>query len=85
MIKEVEPGSDYDSMYAELAEVLIRYQNKVALQGRLAAMSSITGKLLAFTGPGAMTTDEALEVVFRNMEAGNKAAIDKFWEPKGNA
>ena len=85
MIKEVEPGSDYDSMYAELAEVLIKYKDKVTLQGRLAAMSSIVGKLLAFTGPGAMMTDEAMEVVFRNMEAGNKAAMDAFWEPRGNA
>jgi len=85
MLESIPTNPDYDSLYSELAEVLIKYQNKVTLQGRLAAMSSIVGKLLAFTGPGAMMTDEAMEVVFRNMEAGNKAAMDAFWEPRGNA
>jgi len=85
MIKEVKPGSDYDSMYAEMAGVMIKYQNKVTLQERLAAMSSIVGKLLAFTDLGTMTTDEAMEIVFRNMEAGNRVAVDTLWEPRGNA
>jgi len=48
-------------------------------------MSSIVGKLLAFTDLGTMTTDEAMEIVFRNMEAGNRVAVDTLWEPRGNA
>ena len=85
MIKEVKPGPDYDSMYAELADVLIKYKDKVTLEARLAALSGMVGKLLAFVDPQLMTTDQAMEVVLRNMEAGNKAAMDAFWEPRGNA
>ncbi len=76
---------EQEALYQELLTVIRRYDLKPV--EILAVLSNMVGKAIAFQDKETMTPDKAMQIVSRNIEAGNNQAISyfTFGETKGRA
>lgn len=76
---------EHEVFYQELAALMGRHGDKVTAEEMLAIGANIVGKLLALQDQRTMTRERGLEIVIRNIEAGNAQIIDQLRQSKGSA
>lgn len=75
----------HEAAYADLCKLLDKHKDEVTPLELLAIASNMVGKLVALQDQKKVTPNEAMRVVSRNIEIGNRQAIDGLMKSKGNA
>ncbi len=69
----------------DLVAVLKKYSDELSAQEMLALAAHLVGQIVALQDQRQMTPEEAMQIVARNIEQGNREAIDNLLGSKGSA
>src|SRR6185436_9166864 len=70
-----EAKAEHEVAYQELAELIHRHADSMTALEVLAVAANIVGKLVALQDQRTITAEQALEVVARNIELGNRQVL----------
>ncbi|WP_421981322.1 hypothetical protein [Roseibium sp.] len=74
-MKHAAPKEKHFMLRQELVSVLRRHQDTLCPAELLAVSSQLVGNLIALQDETRLSPDFAMEIVLRNIEEGNRAAI----------
>ena len=74
--KRILANSEHEVAYQELVALVGRHAAEVSAVELLAIAANMLGKMIALQDQRTMTRERALEIVLKNIEAGNQQAID---------
>lgn len=84
-LKSREPKDAHHSCRLALCAAVAPFQKELSAQELLAVAAQFVGQLLAFQDHRLMSPEMGIQLVLRNIEAGNQAAIESVNETVGNA
>jgi hypothetical protein len=76
---------EHEVAYKDLYELLKKNIGGATAVQLLAIAANMVGKLIAMQDQREVSREDAMEIVLTNIEHGNKQALDKLMESKGNA
>lgn len=76
---------EHEVAYQDLCKLLARHGDKVTALEMLAIASNMVGKLIAMQDQRTVTPDMAMEIVSRNIEAGNQDVLANLGNTLGAA
>ena len=76
---------EHEVAYKELCALVGKHAASITAIEMLAIASNLVGKLIALQDQRTMTRDTAMEVVIRNIELGNRQAVEQVERTVGNA
>lgn len=76
---------EHEVTYQELCALVSRHSSHLAAIEILAIAANMLGKLLALQDQQTVSPKMAMEVISRNIEAGNKQVLDQLNDSKGSA
>ena len=82
-IKLAKP--EHEVAYQDLCALLGKHAAKLSSLEMLAVASNMLGKLLAMQDQRTVSISLAKEIMVRNIEHGNRQAVDELMASKGNA
>lgn len=84
-VKTYRAKPEHDALMADFKAVLRKHEHLHPVE-MLAIAAQLVGNLIAFQDQRALTPDQAIAMVSKNIEVGNQLAIDTvLGETKGNA
>lgn len=84
--KSTQPQARHAEFNDAMKEVLARFKDRLNGHEMLAVAAHLVGVLVALQDQNKYTPDDVMEMVARNIEAGNAEALQEFLgNPKGNA
>jgi len=84
-MKSFMANEHHNKLKDDLAAVLKKHGEHLSPQEILAIAAQVVGMIVALQDQRTMTPDMAMELVARNIQSGNKAAIEQsLGEVKGN-
>lgn len=83
--KIVQPSPLHAAFRTELLALLDRHAGKLDAREILALASHAVGQLIAFQDQRKMTPDLAMAIVSRNIEQGNREAMNAMSKTEGTA
>lgn len=79
-MKYAAPSNTHFTLRQEMIDVLCKYQSTLCPAELLAVSSQVVGNLIALQDETQMSPENAMEIVMRNIEEGNRAVIDDLDE-----
>lgn len=76
---------EHEVAYQDLCQLVRKHADKMSSVELLAVASNMLGKLVALQDQRTLSPAEAMEIVAKNIEVGNKQAIDELHKTKGTA
>jgi hypothetical protein len=76
---------EHEVTYQELTALISRHAAKLSAIEILAVASNIVGKLVAMQDQRRYSKGDVMEIVARNIEAGNQQVIEQLHQTKGQA
>jgi hypothetical protein len=76
---------EHEVLYQELAALVNKYADKISRAEILAVAANMVGKIIALQDQRTMTREMALEIVIKNVEAGNQQIMEHVSNSKGSA
>lgn len=76
---------EHEILYRELVELVTRHTVNMPPIEILAIAANMVGKLIAMQDQRATSRDQAMDVVIKNLEEGNRQALEQLHNTKGNA
>ena len=76
---------EHEIAYQDLCALMNRHADKLTALELLAIAANMLGKLIALQDQRKVSPDMAMEVVARNIEVGNKQAVQEVSQSKGRA
>ena len=76
---------EHEIAYQDLCALVNKHADKMTALELLAVAANMLGKLIALQDQRKVSTDMAMEVVARNIEVGNKQAVQEVSQSKGRA
>ena len=83
--RTVKAKPEHEVSYQEMIALMGRHGDAVNAEEMLAIGANMVGKLMALQDQRTMTRERALEIVIKNIEAGNQQAVDEVMKSKGTA
>ena len=77
------PEGRHQEFYQDVVKLIDRYTGNLTALEMLAVASNLVGAVLAHQDRMAVTPAQAMQVVSRNIEAGNQHAIDDIIKANG--
>lgn len=84
-LKVVDPSHAHKAFYADFAEMMKKHLADEPAEVVLAIASYVVGQIIAMQDQRRITPDMAMQIVSRNIEAGNTHAIQAVTNTEGNA
>jgi len=84
LFKSFDPTARHQELKNDIAGVVAKYPD-MSEQEVLAMAAQVVGMLVAMQNQFKMTPDEAMTLVARNIEIGNRVVIDNLSQSKGNS
>jgi hypothetical protein len=81
----VTPNPEHEATYQEMAALMGRHGDAVTAEEMLAIGANMVGKLMALQDQRIMTRERALEIVIKNIEAGNQQVVAQLLQSKGSS
>lgn len=80
-------GTDvrHQTFKRDLDKLLKKHATRLSAQDLLAVASQVVGMLIALQDQRTMTNEMAMEVVIKNIEAGNQEIVSNIMNSKGSA
>lgn len=82
--RSVKPSDDHKALMLDLRAALGKHTHLSGLE-MLACVSQLVGNLVAFQDQRALTPEQAMEIVSRNIQEGNEVAIANLSNVGGHA
>jgi len=76
---------EHEVLYTELVELVTRHTANMSKIEILAIAANMIGKLIAMQDQRVITSEMALEIVIKNLEEGNRQALEALENTKGEA
>lgn len=76
---------EHEVAYQDLCALVNRHADKMSALELLAVAANMLGKLVALQDQRTTSPAMAMEVVAKNIENGNRQALNQLAEPKGRA
>lgn len=81
----IATNPEHEAFYQDLCATMKRHGANLSAPELLAVASNLVGKLIAMQDQRTMTRERALEIVSKNLEAGNAQALAEVMASKGTA
>ena len=85
MMKLHQPKPEHEMFYQELIALVDKHAGKLSAIEVLAVASNMLGKLIAIQDRRVITPADAMEIVAKNIEEGNKEVLDQLGHNRGLA
>lgn len=79
------PKPEHEVAYQDLCALVSRHANELSALELLAVAANMLGKLVAMQDQRQVSPAQAMEVVSRNIELGNRQVLDQLRTTKGSA
>ena len=76
---------EYEAAYQDVCALLAEHKDKLTAIEMLAIAANLVGKLVAMQDQSAITPEQAMQLVSRNIEHGNQQAIAAMTDTAGMA
>lgn len=76
---------EHEVAYQDLMALLNKHADHVTPLELLAIASNAVGKIIALQDQTAVTADQAMQIVARNIEVGNQQVLDRMMQSAGSA
>ena len=76
---------EHEVAYQDIVALIRRHAEHLSSVEMLAIAANMLGKLLAYQDQRSMTSTEAMKIIIRNIEEGNRQAIALVTNSKGSA
>ena len=83
-LKCVQCDARHEVAYQDLCRLVSKHANELSSLQLLAIAGNMVGKLIAMQDQRSITAEQALEVVFYNLQAGNKQILDQIMQSQGS-
>lgn len=83
--KTVSPGPAHDAFHSDVCDLLNRHGENLTVEEMLAVASKLVGRLVAMQDQRTMTSEKAMALIERNIEAGNRDMVEQLMKSKGSA
>ena len=84
-LKKATVSQEHKSVYKDLAALIARHAEGMTALEVLVIAGNIVGKLVAMQDQRTVTPTMAMEIVLKNIEAGNAEALAIILQSKGTA
>lgn len=74
----------HEGFYQDLIDLLRRHAGHLPAEEMLAVAANAVGKIIAMQDQRTMTRERALQIVGKNIEAGNAQALEQVSNTKGS-
>lgn len=69
---------EHEDLYQDLCRLLDKHTKRLTRPEILAVASNMLGKLVALQDNTVMSSEEAMEIVVRNLQIGNQQAVERL-------
>lgn len=76
---------EHEVAYQDLCKLISKHADKLTALEMLAIAANMVGKLVAMQDQRVVTPTVAMDIIAKNIELGNKLAIDEIMQSKGSA
>jgi hypothetical protein len=76
---------EHEVAYQDLIALIRKHGTEISALEMLAIAANMLGKLVAMQDQSVVTPKQAMEVVARNLELGNRQVVEQINNSKGNA
>ncbi len=83
-LKCVQCDTRHEVAYQDLCKLVSKHANELSSLQLLAIAGNMVGKLIAMQDQRSISAEQALEVVFHNLQAGNKQILDQLMQSQGS-
>jgi len=83
-LKCVQCDTRHEVAYQDLCKLVSKHANELSSLQLLAIAGNMVGKLIAMQDQRSISAEQALEVLFYNLQAGNKQILDQIMQSQGS-
>ena len=83
-LKCVQCDARHEVAYQDLCRLVSKHASELSSLQLLAIAGNMVGKLIAMQDQRSITAEQALEIVFQNLQAGNRQILDQILHSQGS-
>ena len=83
-MKCVQCDTRHEVAYQDLCRLVSKHANELSSLQLLAIAGNMVGKLIAMQDQRSISAEQALEVLFYNLQAGNQQILDQIMQSQGS-
>ena len=83
-MKCVQCDTRHEVAYQDLCKLVSKHANELSSLQLLAIAGNMVGKLIAMQDQRSISAEQALEVLFYNLQAGNQQILDQIMQSQGS-